>query len=462
MKISHIILAIVFVIINFSCSNSNTYLSGNPSEVLDINTYNKLQQKYESIKNFQKGTAIVCTNNKFGLIDIKGNEVLPCNYDSISSFIKHFRIIKKDLLYGVVNIDGEIIKQCVFTDFMTREKYIKDITCDYLALKLNDKWGFIDKDGKEVTQFKYEGISYFDDSTFTAKYDGYFGVSDYQNNTLIPFKYNEIQYQWNNINPATIVKLNERYGLFNSKNKQVLQCEFSRLYLQNNGYVVVEKKDFEDYNTKRKALIESETGKIIIPFDYIDMGNYSEGLIACENLNEKYGYLDSEGNVVIPFIYDDAGDFSEGLAPVYKQCGYINTKIGLLKDYRCGYIDKKGNVVIPFKYEQSISAKANEFHDGLAAQIFKNNFREYKYGFIDKGGNWVIEPLFDDVYDFDNGVAEVIINEKAGYINKKGNIIIPCIYDKYGSYQLDSIIIVKKDDESFYFNLQGKPIDCPE
>ena len=459
MKKTYIILTIVFTLFGYSCSNSNADLSGNPSEVLDIETYNKLQKKYDSIKNFQKGTAIVVTNNKYGLINVNGKEVLSCIYDSISSFLRHYRIIKKDNLYGVVNIEGEIIKRCVFTDFKTKEKYLIDKACDYLALKLKDKWGFIDRKGDEVTQFKYETILYYDDSIFTAKYNGFTGVSDYKNNTLIPFKYDEVQRYMNN--PATKVRLNEMYGLFNSKNIEVLPCEYLSLDLQNSGYVVATKYQSYDPNTKRTALLESETGKVIIPFEYINMGKYSEGLIACENLNNKYGYLNSEGNIVIPFIYDDAGDFSDGLAPVYKQSGYVNTSIGRLKDYRCGYIDRKGNTVIPFKFEPSISANANEFHDGLAAICYVNKeLREIKYGFIDKKGDWVIEPLFDNVSEFDHGVAEVTISKKTGYINKKGDLIIPCIYDLYGSYQLDSIIIVKKDDKEFYFDLQGKPVDC--
>lgn len=144
-----------------SCNNTKKRPSGNPSEILDVETYNKLQQSYDKILNYQQGTAIVLKKESYGLIDERGAEVLPCIYDSISSFLKHFRIIKKDDKYGVLNIDGEIIKQCIYSGFKTREKYMKNKLCDFIALKLNDKWGFIDSKGNDVTQYKYEDIVFF-------------------------------------------------------------------------------------------------------------------------------------------------------------------------------------------------------------------------------------------------------------------------------------------------------------
>lgn len=445
------------------CGSEKKHPSGNPSEVLSAETYNKLQQNYDKILNYEEGTAVVLKKDSYGLIDENGTEVLPCTYDSISSFLKFFRVIKKDDKYGVLNIDGEIIKQCIYSDFKTREKYMRNKLCDFLALKLNDKWGFIDNKGNDVTQYKYEDIVYFDDSTFTAKYNGYCGVSDYQNNTLIPFKYDEINYKMSEKCPVTRVKLNERYGLYNSKNEEVLPCEYGVFYSNDEGYLTIQKFESESYKTKRKALVEAETGKIIIPFDYMDMGDFSEGLVACENLNGEYGFLDLKGNVIVPFIYGDAGNFSEGLAPVYKQVGYMYTVLGRVPKYKCGYIDTKGNVVIPFEFQETYSASVNEFHEGLAVQgVSNNNKFGNRFGYIDKKGKWVIEPKYDTAENFENGIASVAINDKYGYVNKKGEAIIPCIYDEYGGYLVnDSTIEIEKDGVKYFFTIEGKPTEKP-
>ena len=76
MKKTVLLLLIAICIILGSCTNK-TYSSGNPSEILSFDVYNKLQNKYQDIQNYDYGTAIV-KNKRFGLIDEKGEEVLPC------------------------------------------------------------------------------------------------------------------------------------------------------------------------------------------------------------------------------------------------------------------------------------------------------------------------------------------------------------------------------------------------
>ena len=450
----HLYLLLLFTIVAsltlIGCVEEKKRPSGNPSEVLDLETNNKLQQQYSTIKNFQKGTAVV-KKNKFGLIDEFGKEILPCEYDSIYDLYKHFRIIKKNELFGATNDDGVIIKECTYS------MAIKGDKSNYIAFKSNDKWGIADFNGKDITQYKYEDISTYDDSVFVAKYNGFYGVSDYEGNILIPYKYDKIYPKWTFYYPATIVVSGKYYGMYNSKYEQVLECEYKLFFPDKSGYVAVEKNS-------RRGLIEQETGKVIFPFEFKSIGNYREGLVCCENENGKYGYLDLEGNVVIPFIYEKGGDFSEGLAAVYKQSGYFNSVFGRLPKYKCGYIDNKGNVVIPFIFQETLSINDAAFHEGLAAQGKDNSNNKFSgtLGYIDKTGNWVISPKYNRAEGFENGVASMAIDDRYGYINKLGEEIIPCIYDKYGGMLVnDSTIQVEKDGVEFYFNLQGQSVAKP-
>lgn len=41
---------------------------------------------------------------------------------------------------------------------------------------------------------------------------------------------------------------------------------------------------------------------------------------------------------------------------------------------------------------------------------------------------------YDEVYDFSNGLAKVKRNDKSGFINTKGEDVIPCIYDLAHSF----------------------------
>jgi hypothetical protein len=66
------------------------------------------------------------------------------------------------------------------------------------------------------------------------------------------------------------------------------------------------------------------------------------------------------------------------------------------------------------------------FCEGFAAV----NTRHDKYGYIDTTGKRVIKLKYDFAEEFHNGLGEVEIKGKSGYINHKGELVIPAIYDK--------------------------------
>ncbi len=75
-----------------------------------------------------------------------------------------------------------------------------------------------------------------------------------------------------------------------------------------------------------------------------------------------------------------------------------------------------------------------EFHEGLASVSIKmydneGNVPVYKWGFISKKGEMLINPQFEEVEDFRNGLAKVWIGDskkrdsKFGYIDRAGKYI---------------------------------------
>ena len=46
-----------------------------------------------------------------------------------------------------------------------------------------------------------------------------------------------------------------------------------------------------------------------------------------------------------------------------------------------------------------------------------------KWGFIDRKGNWLINPQFDAVSPFRNGLAQVTLGGIRGYINTAGKYV---------------------------------------
>lgn len=84
-----------------------------------------------------------------------------------------------------------------------------------------------------------------------------------------------------------------------------------------------------------------------------------------------------------------------------------------------GYKDWKGNVLIQPTFDEAF-----QFSEGLAC-VEKNE----KLGYINAKGEWVIECQYDCATSFSEGLASVTLGEKSGYIDVEGNWVIKPIYD---------------------------------
>lgn len=132
--------------------------------------------------------------------------------------------------------------------------------------------------------------------------------------------------------------------------------------------------------------------------------------------------------IVIPPQFDEADNFSSELA-------------GVREGESWNYIRKDGKKAIKnLKYEQQYNPY---FSEGLARVKLKG-----KWGYVDQNGEFVIQPKFDDAYNFSEGLARVNIGAKPvppetdefgdqsnsnpdaveggkwGYINRSGNFTI--------------------------------------
>ena len=209
------------------------------------------------------------------------------------------------------------------------------------------------------------------------------------------------------------------------------------------------------------GFIDKADKQIITP-QYVDAQPFSEGLSAVK-IKDKYGYIDTSGKMVIPSQFEAAGPFSEGLA-------IINSN-----DNQWGYIDRSGKMVI----NAEEFAEGRGFSEGLAAVRGKND----KYGFIDKTGKFVIQPKFDRVGDFSEGLAPVMpVRDDSwpgnlAYINQKGEIVINSMsalpnrpmrvefdlhyYRFCGGVARVSLGNERDDDAEGYINKEGKFIWPP-
>lgn len=327
-------------------------------------------------------------------------------------------------------------------------------------VRLNDKWGYIDKTGTEVIPCQYDEANGFSEGLAAVELNGKYGYIDKSGTLVIPYKY-DLAPPF--LEGFTNVKRNEKWGLINKNGTEVVLCKYDECY-------PAISPDFDELlivSIDDKYGAVNKNGKEIISCKYDWITGFSQGLSAVE-LNEKWGFIDLNGRIVIPCKYDVAGSFFGEVAKVVlgwesffidkngkkvAPCPYTSiypcdeVKISKVEyNDKWGYIDTtNGKEIVPCKYEHT-----DYFSEGLG--IVRLNG---KYGYVDTNGTEVIPCKYDGTTGFYGGLAKVELNGKYGYIDKNGIEVIPCQYDKALYFSSRELTLVKLGEKHFYIDKKG-------
>lgn len=80
------------------------------------------------------------------------------------------------------------------------------------------------------------------------------------------------------------------------------------------------------------------------------------------------------------------------------------------------------------------------------------------YGIIDKNGAMLLWPLAEFLSPFYDGLAIIGRNDKCGYVNSLGQIIIPCEYDIAVLWHGCDRLMVSSGNDSFFINRRNEAI----
>ncbi|MFA9389200.1 MAG: WG repeat-containing protein [Prolixibacteraceae bacterium] len=141
---------------------------------------------YDMVWDFANNKAKVLLGNKLGFIDKKGSEVIPIAYDLISNFIDGKALARVENTWILIDENGN-------ESAALNYDYIWDADNQgfYKVFK-NDKYGFINKQGKEVIPLKYDYTEDFNNDLAIVSTQNNFGMIDRKGNEIIPIAYKNI------------------------------------------------------------------------------------------------------------------------------------------------------------------------------------------------------------------------------------------------------------------------------
>ena len=185
------------------------------------------------------------------------------------------------------------------------------------------------------------------------------------------------------------------------------------------------------------------TTEVLSPEVYSSLNNEYERVspficdgLVCVYKNSRYGYVDKSGKLVVSCIYSMAEDFEDGCARVAKSVDSWSGEWGL--------IDTDGKEIVACQYHS-----IDKFIDGIAIAS-KEIDDEYKYGFINKKGEVIVPMNYDRVEEFSNDVALIVQNGKYGFVNEKGEEVVHCTYDFAFSFEEGSELATCQSGENIH------------
>jgi hypothetical protein len=227
----------------------------------DLNhTFRLVDEQGHAISRFRKGvysshgsSGIVFRNdNQHILLNEDGEELFRINdYDTVILSDHDYLAIKKNNQWGFINKNGLL-------RIANRYDTVRSFQNGRSAIKIRDRWGFIDRNEDLVIQPYYSQVSDFEDQTAFVQVNAKYGVIDLNGTFIIEAEYDEIRKE----KSFYLLRRGSKWGIATSTGEIISYPSYDKIFIGNN-FIKVEK-----FGSSR---ILSQAGKTIIEnqFDHI-------------------------------------------------------------------------------------------------------------------------------------------------------------------------------------------------
>jgi hypothetical protein len=179
-------------------------------------------------------------------------------------------------------------------------------------------------------------------------------------------------------------------------------------------------------------------GKLIVEPDFDEIKPFIDGYAKARK-GELWGMINKKGEIYIPIENQEIGDYNSKGVWVKKQ-------------------DSFGVVANGNFYPVANADKIWEFTDKSDLTYARSN---KLMGFINNKGEWVIPPTYDKARDFSQGLAPVYMDKNWGYINEQGEKVIDFQFKDAEVFSANGLAPVKEKKWGF-IDKTGKWVIQPE
>ncbi len=410
-------------------------------------------KRYDEVREFHNGIAIVRQSGRYGFIDSLGNEIVPCDYIGLSynepgfytTYVSnHWHLSEQ----GLIGPDGKRLTQ----DKFQKIEYMPDlhILCCYDGFPRQ----FFNLDGEEVNPGLYDKAAiqkaeaYGELSGFTPFYEG-IAMVKYYDRPSKSYYHKMIDKEGNIV--MSITENNGKFGVVDVDGNEVVPHRYQSIDDYDSGYLLVSD------GVHRQGLWDLQAGKETVSPIYNVYGNFGKeydlvhtflknGLLVARHTDGVQSLVNpSDGKVLI-------GEEAEAAAFELLPNGFIRAAYNNGGLFKYAIYDIEGNELIgkyDYIYEGPQGFVVRKYEERNGERLIKegvfnlkgkkivdvDNYscgkpseglvpvkheQSGKYGYVNMKGKYVIEPKYDRAGYFSEGLAPVEIDGHWGYVNRAG------------------------------------------
>lgn len=231
------------------------------------------------------------------------------------------------------------------------------------------------------------------------------------------------------------------WGIVDGTGALMIPCEWDELDMLDDRILVC--------SGGRWGCIDFQSN-VLLPVEWSYVSDFIQSFYAVER-DGLYGLADSQGNLVLPLEKGIVGEVWIGDASyairgtVASTRQYYVLENGIAKEVQVDYTPVA--YTVPEGYEMAYRATS-------AGEWVKRETEPVHYRLADREGRFLTGDEWDEADSASCGLCLVKKDDKAGFVNEWGELVIPLVYD--GAWEFtDGMALVRQGEERFWIDTEG-------
>ena len=373
--------------------------------------------------------AVVEKDGKQGAIDPEGKVVIPLEFKSVEVNDKveaPVVLVKKSGKYGLYDRNGKELLKPVL-------KKVTGLNEGYFGGKEKKTWSCYNLNG-EKQPGEYEEVGLYQEGLAPVKVEDRWGFVDTQGKLVIPAQYKSVRGFSEGLAAA---KLNSKWLYIHKDGTPLIGASIKDPRDFHQGVAVVDDNWLMNIKGQKYAKLR----------DYSFVGDFAENGLAEVGVRRRHRSL--LDYVSIGWGWDGwgvwgypgwgwTGGYHHRRHHGWGWGGGIGISPGAVMPgslYR-GYVNKQGQEVIPTTYDT-----VTPFYGSYA--LIQD---EGHWGMVNAQGRVVIPPAYDALWPFSQGLAAFSFDKKWGFINEQNTVVISNRYDRVNSFLEDRTTVMTQEE----------------